>query len=372
MGVFLWANAYLMSNKAALYCAQFVMGVGSGSLGVTRSYIVEQVEPQVRTNALSLLTALQYAGFTVSPLIGSLLSSIADINSFWAYALPAYGVGFFTVLSLSGLLLHFKDLISKPVPSQDTAPATVRQNKSSSENAWEMRGVILLMMMLNVSTKGSIAVYETLGSQMGLVDYNLSSMQLGMLVSVSGAVGFVQLLVFERVWTPRFSDVQLVLGGTAVMMMAQFLVINYGTNDTSLAAYIAAVVLMYAVGYPIAHTAALGGFAKIQKSGPQAALMGWFATAGSAARIVLPVVSGYLDTFIENGPFSIVLAILAASYVAVVVLENKIRYYIEDSAEDRRQCALTALQRAQVIGLSLVFLFGCFSLLLSTSADPGD
>ena len=52
--------------------------------------------------------------------------------------------------------------------------------------------------------------------------------------------------------------------------------------------------MMYALGYPIGHTAVLGACSKAQKHGRQGALMGWFASAGSLARVVLPVISGYL------------------------------------------------------------------------------
>ena len=65
--------------------------------------------------------------------------------------------------------------------------------------------VIVGMFLLNISTKGSIAVYETLGAQIGLIDYKMSSVALGALISASGAVGFCQLMLFSRVWTKHFS-----------------------------------------------------------------------------------------------------------------------------------------------------------------------
>jgi ceroid-lipofuscinosis MFS transporter 7 len=46
-----------------LYIAQFTLGLGTGSLGVTRSFIVEQTIAEKRTYRLARLSALQYAGF---------------------------------------------------------------------------------------------------------------------------------------------------------------------------------------------------------------------------------------------------------------------------------------------------------------------
>ena len=92
---------------------------------------------------------------------------------------------------------------------------------------------------------------------------------------------------------------------------------------------------MYAVGYPIGHTAVLGAFSKIQKSGPQAAMMGWFATSGSFARIVLPIISGYLDKALDNSPFNIVLFMLTLSYLSVVLLKPQLRKHIETKSSDK-------------------------------------
>jgi FlaG/FlaF family flagellin (archaellin) len=118
------------------------------------------------------------------------------------------------------------------------------------------------------------------------------------------------------------------LGGIAVMIAAQLIGLSYGGTQ-HFERYVTSVVLMYAVGYPIGHTAVLGAFSKIQKSGPQAALMGWFATAGSLSRIIFPILSGYLDKAVKNSPFNVVLFVLSLSYMGIVMLKSQMRTYIE-------------------------------------------
>jgi FlaG/FlaF family flagellin (archaellin) len=120
----------------------------------------------------------------------------------------------------------------------------------------------------------------------------------------------------------------LILGGIGVMIAAQLIGLSYGSLP-HYGRYVTSVVLMYAIGYPIGHTAVLGAFSKIQKSGPQAAMMGWFATSGSFARILLPIVSGYLDKALDNSPFNIVLFMLTLSYLSVVMLKPQLRKHIE-------------------------------------------
>ena len=65
---------------------------------------------------------------------------------------------------------------------------------------------------------------------------------------------------------PFIPDIQLMLGGIAVMILAQIVGLSYGTIP-EFWRYITSVVMMYAIGYPIGHTAVLGAFSKIQKSG---------------------------------------------------------------------------------------------------------
>ena len=124
------------------------------------------------------------------------------------------------------------------------------------------------------------------------------------------------------------TDIQLMLGGIAVMIAAQLIGLSYGGKQ-HFERYATSVVLMYAIGYPIGHTAVLGAFSKIQKSGPQAALMGWFATSGSLSRIIFPILSGYLDKAVKNSPFNIVLFVLSLSYLGIVMLKTEMRTYIE-------------------------------------------
>ena len=386
IGALLWANAFASHKLPILYLAQFIMGCGSGSLGVTRSFLVEQVEPKHRTSAMSIITAIQYAGFTVSPFIGSLFTLLhGKSNLYWKFALPGYLIGLMSGVTLYALFNYFQDLktVKPPTPSPlppsastssltDAAPLIPVTSEEAKSLALGAKTIIIVMLVLNITTKGSIAVYETLCGEIGMADYGLSSLELGALISLSGIGGFINLLLFESFWTFYFTDLQLMLGGILVMTIPQFLLINYD-HLPSRAAYISAVVIMYSMGYPIGHTAVLGGFSKIQKSGPQAALMGWFATAGSLARIVLPIISGYLDMLVDNGPFSIVLAMLAASYIGIVLLEKKIRFYIEPASassipqsERDRHTPLTLEQKTQLFVMAGIFVFAFVSLSFSS------
>jgi MFS family permease len=70
-GSLLFAAVYRVGSLYFLIFAQVVLGVGSGTLGVTRAYVAEITATRERTKYIALQTAVQYGGFTVTPIFGS-------------------------------------------------------------------------------------------------------------------------------------------------------------------------------------------------------------------------------------------------------------------------------------------------------------
>ena len=111
------------------------------------------------------------------------------------------------------------------------------------------------------------------------------------------------------------------------MSIAQLLLIPYRGVEPDLTRFVLCILLMYAIGYPVGHTAVLGAFSKLQRQGRQAALMGWFASAGSCARIVFPVMASLLDSKLDNTPYSIILVLLSLSAIGLIAGRRWIDYF---------------------------------------------
>lgn len=514
IGALLWANSYSTHSIATLYISQFVLGCGSGSLGVTRSYVAERSHPKIRTQTLALMTALQYAGFTVSPLFGSMLAYFGTlIDSYWIYALPGYSIALVALYCVIALLVVFDDTPEDPTAKQITSttittttspilesspefagkqvelanlneqsqhsqqhingsnlnesfagksldlielgdtrdsqqqadtivgnntventntgasevfnplhshsagyksvpstepstdsindptsimnPVTANTNESNSiinpeekdaninsskskEKKKLMSFCIIAMILLNVTTKGSISVYETIGAHIAITRYGMTVTEVGILVTSCGVFGFVQLLLFKSFWTKYFSDMTLMLGGIFTMIISQMIAVSYAQEPTK-EAFLTSFIIMYAVGYPIGHTAVLGAFSKIQKKGTQGALMGYFATAGSAARIVIPIITGYLDQAVNNAPFCIVMFLLTISYGCLILLRPALQGLIEDKSDPlfdgnlwRTWRCLTRREKAEIAFMVLLFAFSMIALFaLSTGQGFG-
>ena len=94
-----------------------------------------------------------------------------------------------------------------------------------------------------------------------------------------------------------------------------------GNDDVdAYAIWLTAMISMYGIGYPIGHTAVIGWFSKAMKNKPQGFLLGIFGSAGSLARIVFPIVTGFVATHFSADAVFGVLATLLGTTLAILVV----------------------------------------------------
>ncbi|CAM9773448.1 unnamed protein product, partial [Choristocarpus tenellus] len=377
----------LASSTWQLVAAQqVVMGMGSGTLGVTRGYVANKSTTAQRTYLLANVTAVQYAGFTCMPFVGGFLSYILGnrdidmlgplkLNQFTA---PAYVMVCLSLVIFCLLNTVFQDSIPAPkkvkrklsvsvphsmtrIADQDVSrfqssvqtaqsnpnfsEASLTATNSSVGDMWPpelkdeeeglnehidftsidllhrshtlfksyghgrsesdielqswgcfqlpttMDMLIFGGFLLNMSTKGTIACYETLGAEYSMTHFDLTSSEAGVIFATFGSMGVVALLSM-RLLCKYFNDVQIVVGGMMVMIAGCALFLPSPHGAEGLPMFMWAVFLMYAVGYPIGHTAVLGLFSKVVGRQPQGGLLGWFGSAGSVARVTFPILAG--------------------------------------------------------------------------------
>lgn len=108
--------------------------------------------------------------------------------------------------------------------------------------------------LLNMSTKGTIACFETLGAEYANTHFDMTSAEAGSTFATFGSIGVVSLLSM-RVICRYYNDVQIVLGGMSVMTLACMVFVGSPVGARGLPFFLVAVFLMYSVGYPIGHTA---------------------------------------------------------------------------------------------------------------------
>jgi len=280
-GTLVYAQVPNMNSLVALLAAQMILGVGSGTLGVTRAYVADVTAKRTRTKYMARITAFQYGGFTVTPILGAAFNYMLQDRTYqigWfvlnMYTAPAYFM-FLVVLSvILCLRTFFRDrqrvVRVASTEQEKSRPVAERTNETADERAnrrtWMGISVfdccILGCMLLNISTRGSIASFETLGIAIAQSNFHMISSRAGFIVAMCGACGVVSLLNMG-ILEENFTDVTIATGGMLVMGIgiASMSGIHDGVHPPSWL-YGLSMFFIYAIGYPIGNTAVIGLFSK--------------------------------------------------------------------------------------------------------------
>jgi ceroid-lipofuscinosis MFS transporter 7 len=76
LGTLIYAQVENVGTTQFLIFAQIILGIGSGTLGVTRAFVAEVTATRNRTTYMAWITAVQYAGFTVTPFLGAFFNIV--------------------------------------------------------------------------------------------------------------------------------------------------------------------------------------------------------------------------------------------------------------------------------------------------------
>ena len=288
LGTFLYAQVQNVGRVEFLIVAQTVLGIGSGTLGVTRAFVADVTARRNRTTYMGLITAVQYGGFTVTPALGALFNRMYYGDDYTAglfrlnmYTAPAYCMAMIVVFVIVVLCLFFRDRertgAVKSSSSKKTAKRQLIEDYSNERvriccgcfNSTIYDLCIIGCMLLNIATKGSIASFETLGIAIADEYFDMTSSRAGLIIAGCGLCGVIALLnlgILER----NFSDVHIIAGGMIVMLSGifglQILDINSQggnqNNKNSDWGFVISMFLIYGVGYPVGHTAVIGIFSK--------------------------------------------------------------------------------------------------------------
>jgi ceroid-lipofuscinosis MFS transporter 7 len=163
---------------------------------------------------------------------------------------------------------NFKDRTRTQTSKDDKKKSKLRTEIDDHANRTTALGLtvydccILGCMLLNISTKGSISSFETLGISIAMSHFDMFASRAGTIVACCGTIGVVALLCMGHL-TKHFTDIQLICGGMGFMAVGIFslsfakeIEVNPSWRFTT------AIFMIYSIGYPIGHTAVIGMFSK--------------------------------------------------------------------------------------------------------------
>jgi ceroid-lipofuscinosis MFS transporter 7 len=190
------------------------------------------------------------------------------------YTAPAYFMAVVVSMVLVLLVTKFQGRARIAVPKDNNKKTARREQIDDAANQTTAIGLtvydccILGCMMLNVSTKGSISSFETLGISIAESYFDLTSARAGTIVASCGTMGVIALLSMGYL-ANHVSDIQLICGGMVVMaggILSLTQVDEEAVNPTW--RFMLPIFMIYSIGYPIGHTAVIGLFSKSKLQSP--------------------------------------------------------------------------------------------------------
>lgn len=272
-GTLLYAQIPVVGRLDFLIISQTVLGMGSGTLGVTRAFVADVTAKRNRTTYMAWATAVQYTGFTVFPVVGAIFNKLFDgrsypflgILQFNMYTAPAYFM--FVIISATIMILYCffqgrNRQVTAKKKSQKRLAIDERANVVTFIGLTVYDCVILGCMLLNVATKGNIASFETLGIAIASEQFGMESGRAGAIIALCGFLGVICLLNMGRL-EQRFADIYIIIGGIIIMGVGIAGLSFLPNNDSNPGWMFAlSMFLIYSLGYPIGHTAVIGMFSK--------------------------------------------------------------------------------------------------------------
>lgn len=279
VGALLYAQVQNVGRPEFLIVAQTVLGIGSGTLGVTRAFVADVTAKRNRTTYMAWITAVQYSGFTMTPFFGALFSFLLEgrenydpdefqLFRLTMYTAPAYFMALLICINLVLLSIYFRDRQRINIVKDSKKKSTNQVAREDFGNMTTWIGLtiydccILGCLLLNVATKGSIACFETMGIAVAESHFELRSSKAGAIVATSGTFGVISLLGMGHL-ARYFTDVQLISGGMLIMGSGIATLVNIDdTIHNPTWKFFVAIFMIYGIGYPIGHTAVIGLFSK--------------------------------------------------------------------------------------------------------------
>lgn len=161
--------------------------------------------------------------------------------------------------------------------------------------------------------------------------FHWDEVKTGIIISIFGSVGVIILANFSLLLR-YFKDYQLVPLGMVFMIISclllnnNYFIFSFEYNDWIL---MAALICMLSIGYPIGHTTLIALFSRLlllQKK--QGKALGVFASVGSLARIVFPIMSGLVMDYYQH--FNIIFLLLG-----IILLISLLAYWRFESLIDK-------------------------------------
>ncbi|KAI8588376.1 major facilitator superfamily domain-containing protein [Geranomyces variabilis] len=346
----LYSFAWAMPHPIVwLYISRLCCGFSTGTIAVFRAYLASSSAPADRTRVIAWSGMAQYAGFSLTPIISTLIILIRDVlaplssvpgddgggvpgnattltaaGRLWSSLAiqdnnpdedipPPVGTPSIAALILPTIFLVVVNLLTVPLlfafmpkkdpiadpartPSPLPPPSPAMQSAARADAASEAKLIkfgFVLFFCLNLVLRGVLGVTETIAPEMyehHKSDDDAALEQSGQFFFYLGLAGMVVFLLVDPIQKRVMAGHNLLILAILTVVAGTVLNINPtpARNPFTWACFVGGMTLIWSIGSPICQTLTVSMFSKMLGSRPQGSLIGWITTAGSIGRIVFP------------------------------------------------------------------------------------
>jgi len=284
-------------DLVALFVARMIAGIAAANIGTAQAYIADSTTPENRAKGMGLIGAAFGLGFILGPPVGGLLSHLGTARHLPGNLFPGLAAA---ALSLTALVLALTSLEESRsnlviAPKRRIAPQFDPEVWRSMATAPGLLTVLGTFFLIILAFSGM----ETTVTLFGRDRFGLTARDLGYFF------GFMGIIVASiqgggiGALTRKFGERRLVQAGAASLTLGFALV---PAVDNLPLLYVASIFI--ALGQGISYPSLSSLTSRTSGPGDHGSMLGIQASVGSLARIIGPLLAGFIyDAYGNRGPF---------------------------------------------------------------------
>ncbi|OQS06377.1 Major Facilitator Superfamily (MFS), partial [Thraustotheca clavata] len=291
-----------------LMVSRFVVGFGAGNRSVCRANVAAMTHVNQRLKYLTILGMVVFLGYALTPGIGGLLTGV-DFNVFGVrvHELTAPGLilallNFFMIILM---MISFDDSIgNSDAPEASPKPALPNTHTMEEDTIDLPQNLIywgiFVFMVLNMLTRGILAIFETINVPYFLQVTGHTSSQAVMAASSFqfnlGLLGLFSYLAIE-IWRHSISDVAWLLLGFGAGCFGNFILMWDVSPSMEYNQMAIGIFFVWSICSPLTTAVCVAAFSKILGTRQQGAWMGILGSVASISRIIMPLLPALFSSF---------------------------------------------------------------------------
>ena len=302
-----------------LFLSRIVQGAGGGTVSVIQAYVADAVEPKDRAKGLGWLSAATNAGVALGPLLGMVALKFGTPGP----GLLAAGLSVINIAFAWKFLAESRDMAdaaaarSKPHIAGRTRQAVGRVVSHPNEPASRLIWIYGIAIGAFQGTTAILALFLA-------ERFCVTKETIGYFFAYIGVLSVVTRALVLGPMVDRFGEAKLSRGGLVLLSLGLALLPLMHPADNPVLTYLplALAVALLPLGTAFTFPCVTSLLSRVVSSSERGLYMGVQQTFGGAARVLFPIMYGYLYDRVTNLPFFIAVGLVAFTILLGLGMES--------------------------------------------------